>query len=250
MKRIIAMSIIQVLGSAYAFATTWETISHGYWDSPSVWLTGEVPANISNDTFFIKHPIAISQDLTFEPGAYMLIEDGGGICGHQKMTLLDNTQLTSYGILELDVFQVDGGNANFFGGFLTLTTSASVTGGSMAVVGATGVVGEWFECQLPFYAFLLNEPVHTEETGATTPINIYPNPFTDIITIENAIHESFSGDELSEMRIYDISGREIFKTKLTTGALNQFDLEFSKVGVYVLVIVNKDSVDSCKIIKH
>ena len=112
-KNSIKLSLILLLGNVCTYATTWETIDKGYWTDTAVWLNGAVPDTMSGDTFVINHPIVISQDLIFTSRAYILITQNGGICGHQKGTLLNSAKLITYGILELDDLVIDNvvGNA-------------------------------------------------------------------------------------------------------------------------------------------
>lgn len=251
MKKITLLLLIQILANTLSFATTWETISEGFWDNPSIWLNGEIPPTTSSDTFLIKHPIVVTEDLTFESGAYMLIETDGGICGHHKASVLNSAKITTYGILELDDLYINSGFVDCLGGTVLLTTSAIVTGtgAMMNVTGAMVIVGTWFECILPNYAFL-SQSVDTEEALLEKSIDVYPNPFTDILTVENPTNDLIVGEEPSEIKIYDLNGQEVFKGFLTDEGVNTFDLGFLSGGLYVLVVVNEEKVYSGKLVKH
>ncbi len=251
MKKIIVIFIIQLLANTFISATTWETVSHGFWEDESTWSGGNIPETTSSDTFLINHPIAITQDLIFESGADILIQEGGGICGHYKTTLFNNAQLITYGVLELDDLFVEGGFVGCYGGLVILASSAFLTGtGAQMIVDGAGVtIGDWFECHLPLYDFLLGNPVSTNETGISPSIEIYPNPFSDNITIENKIRELITSDEVTLIKIHDLNGREVFSTSLTMEPLNHFDLDFLTNGVYFLTITNKEKTYSKKIVK-
>jgi hypothetical protein len=246
MKKLITLFLIPFLGITYSQATTWETISFGFWQDSTVWLGGAVPDTTSGDTFIIKHAIVIDSDLTFESGAYMLIEKEGGICGHQIGTLLQNSTVVIYGILELDELYINSGFLRIYQGELILYTYAELKGqGAVLKVeeDARMVVGEWFDCVSPTFDFALDRTASTS-VEVKSSVSVYPNPFTNTITIK------ISNDNLTTVKVCDLSGKEVLKSYFTTHRINTLDLDFLKSGIYILTVANKDEAYVTKIIKN
>lgn len=247
MKKLVLVLIIQTFVMATSYATTWETSSKGYWQDASVWVGGVVPDTAISDTFLINHPIVIDNDLIFEPGAYMLIEKDGGICGHQIATVLSNAKLVVHGILELDELYVNSGFVRVFEGNVTLTTFAQIRGqgGTLKVEEeARMVVGEWFECRLPDYAFARTTTASIKKKVANNPIDIYPNPFTTTVVIENSTNEQ------SEIKVRDITGREVYSITLAFEGNNSIDLSFLTKGVYTLSISTIEGLYATRVVKR
>lgn len=256
MKKIrssLALSLIMMLVSTLSYATIWETASQGFWDSPSIWVNGTVPDTTSGDTFYIKHPIVVTNDLVFEEGAYVVIEENGGLCGHQKATVLKNAQIISYGVLELDDLLVNSGFVHCLAGKVILTTSARIMGtGAKVKIDSVAylAVGPWFDCVLPNYAFLLDETLSTNDSKISSGVKIYPNPFSSTITIENGSNELLKSENTRKVIIYDCIGKEAFNALITGDGINDLDLSFLSNGMYRISISNEAENLSATIIKH
>ena len=235
------LGVILFLGSYQSYATTWETIDKGFWTDTAVWLNGVVPDTISGDTFVINHPIVISQDLIFTSGAYILITQSGGICGHQKGTLFNSAKLITYGILELDDLVIDNGSMHCLAGNVILSTSAKVIGvnGKLQVeVTSSFAVGFWFECMLPDYAFVTEKTLKIDNQMVESRLQIHPNPFTHSITLQHMATATSKNDQLYRIIIYDYLGKEAFEQELQSVDSHQIILDFLKPGIYVVALTN------------
>lgn len=71
---------------------------------------------------------------------------------------------------------------------------------------------------------------------------IYPNPATDILTIETAGFGPYS------IRIYSMNGQEIY-TETYTGSIHEIDLSSFRKGIYFLSIRSEDHTVSRKVVK-
>ncbi|WP_379969727.1 T9SS type A sorting domain-containing protein [Epilithonimonas sp. UC225_85] len=104
------------------------------------------------------------------------------------------------------------------------------------------VSGQWMSGD---YNLILDEFVMSQGTLATSDItkkeyNIYPNPFKDVIFLDNA-------ESVKSVTVSDISGRKI---KTINEVSKEIKLSELKSGLYILTIDNKDgSKDQRKIIK-
>ena len=235
------LCIFLFLGSYQSYATTWETIDKGYWTDTAVWLNGAVPDTMSGDTFVINNPIVISQDLIFTSGAYILITQNGGICGHQKGTLLNSAKLITYGILELDDLVIDNGLMHCLAGNVILSSSAKVIGvnGKLEVeVASSFAVGFWFECMLPDYAFVTEKTLKIDKQMVESRLQIHPNPFTHSITLQHTVTINSQNNKPYRIIIYDYLGKEAFETDLQSLDSNQIILDFLKPGIYVVAMTN------------
>jgi hypothetical protein len=228
MKKLLTLSIILFTGTTNLFATTWETADRGFWADSSVWVGGIVPPHASNDTFLIKHPIVIDQNLIFNSGASVLIESDGGICGHYKTNVNSNASIFSYGILELDSLHVLGGLVTFKDGQLLLTEYARIeVSGARLKIDSAGImkVGIWFDCVLPSYAFLVDLKLNTEEVQLPSAVKVYPNPTSGILYIET--------DEPSTVSLYDSKGTLLLHTDDSSLKI-ELDISDFASGVYVV----------------
>lgn len=71
-------------------------------------------------------------------------------------------------------------------------------------------------------------------------IKIYPNPITDYVIIE--------GDELENIMIYDLIGRNCCEEKLTKLSINAINLNSLRNGIYIMKIKTKNNTVTQKII--
>lgn len=108
---------------------------------------------------------------------------------------------------------------------------------------ASLVVGIWFECLLPDYAFAIDQTVNISEKEQDRPVVIYPNPFKNTITIRNPV------DGASEIKVSDFLGRTIYVSSLVSQDENRIDLGFLNKGVYVITISNQDKEQNIRVIK-
>lgn len=88
------------------------------------------------------------------------------------------------------------------------------------------------------------ERVGLNEETQTVPAKIYPNPFSDALTIETS-----SNLQTHEVRISDVFGKEVKRTVVEDQ--KRLDLTDLKLGVYILTIkANGKPVETRKIIKE
>ena len=81
----------------------------------------------------------------------------------------------------------------------------------------------------------------TENSEIGNDVLIYPNPFTDIVTI--------TSQEKGEVEIYNVLGQEIFSKQLTTNNC-QLNLSSQPSGIYFVRIVTQEGIVSRKIVKE
>jgi len=80
-----------------------------------------------------------------------------------------------------------------------------------------------------------------EEEIANSLLTIYPNPFTDLITVTNAQNAS--------LEVFDITGKLLFN-KVVTEDEELIDLSHLASGVYYIITVLEDSTYASKIVKN
>ena len=73
-------------------------------------------------------------------------------------------------------------------------------------------------------------------------VTVYPNPFSDFISIEHAEADS-------EIKIFNILG-ELIKQEKTVGSANTLDLESLQPGVYILQVQDKSAISRQTIFKQ
>ena len=162
------------------YATTYTTAVNGNWNNPGCWLNAAVPNLSFSDTIIIKHHIVLSADLTLLNGAHLSIESTGGICGHVQFFVQANAGILKYGILEIDVLNMTGGDVNLLPpGNAIFTQYGVLTGGSLHT-SCDLSVGPWFDCQMPEYQFLNG----LNDTYEKLDLNLFPNPSMDNIAID------------------------------------------------------------------
>ena len=227
-------------------STTWETISSGFWNNPSIWSTGIAPPLVSADTFNITYHVAIQNNLAFNSGALLNIDSTGGICGHHKMTIYTGAKLMKYGILELDSLHISGGIGNLYSpGQVILTVNGYITGGSLSSFGCPFSVGPWFNCAQPEYSFVNG----IEEINTLNSIQICPNPTNNYSTISYELFENCG----VEILLLDVLGKEItlLKSNQSSGkynlTINSNDLNLAK-GMYFVKLKLDDEQKTIKLI--
>lgn len=215
-------------------ATVWQTKTFGDWENSNTWKGNQTPLFSSQDTFIIDHPIIISHDLLFASNAYLLINAGGGICGHHNVTVNSGVGVLKYGILELDTLFIPGGKVICRGpGDVILTCAGILTNnGSMDVNGCSLAVGPWFSCRLPEYSFAATGV--TGYAGVKESYTLSPNPGTTQLVLNGK-----ATDNNTYLEFTDQFGRPVCKYLITANNLSQHQVlvNFS-TGMYIWRLVN------------
>jgi len=115
------------------------------------------------------------------------------------------------------------------------------------------VLGDVFSNQAEIY-FDFNAPIITnnystevaEDNLGTSDFNlstikVYPNPVSDVLTIET----SFT---LSKISVYDIEGRKVLEVLQVN--TNQIDLSALRTGIYFVKVFSESNTETLKVIKH
>jgi hypothetical protein len=84
---------------------------------------------------------------------------------------------------------------------------------------------------LGFFIFSLPYPTLSINEITKEQFNIYPNPFSDYITIDN--------DKIKSVVVYTISGQQIYYQD--DGSFQNIDLSFLSDGVYILKMETTDN---------
>lgn len=235
-KKIFFTTIFTVLLAFIAKSTTWTTISNGFWNDPATWSTGIVPPLSSADSFNIKFPVAIQNNLTFNTGALLHIDSTGGICGHYKVTVKSGARISKFGILELDTLSIPGGIVTCQApGQVILTCYGIISnGGSFSVNGCSLAVGPWFNCLQPAYAFVLG----INEKDTNNPVVVYPNPNNGSFTL--TYHLSAVK---AELKIINLLGENVYRQYLY-GTEGSVEIKISELrqGFYFWEIVSEEGI--------
>lgn len=80
------------------YSTIYETKQDGHWVDSSIWMNGQLPTD--SDSIIIKHHITFSVDLSFQPGAYLIIDTSAVLCGYQQISFVCGAYLYNYGTLK------------------------------------------------------------------------------------------------------------------------------------------------------
>lgn len=236
----IMVSLCLIFFQCRLYATTYTTAVNGNWNNSGCWLNALVPAFSFSDTLLIKHHIVLPSDLTLLSGAYLRIESTGGICGHVQVHVNTNAGILKYGILEIDVLNMSGGDVNLLPpGNAIFTQYGVLTGGSLNAT-CNLSVGPWFECQMPEYQFLngLNDITKKIE------LILFPNPSTHFISID--LPASTTPYELT---IVDMNGTIVLQKQLDykQTALNVSEL---KSGLHFIQLIGTDIYAVSKFCKY
>lgn len=95
-----------------------------------------------------------------------------------------------------------------------------------------------------FLAKLNCKSLGIDKQNNTSPTSVYPNPATDVVTIETS--ENLS---LSELAIVDMSGREHINLQITE-PITQIDVRSLPGGVYMIKLAGLKGVQICKFVKE
>jgi hypothetical protein len=104
-----------------------------------------------------------------------------------------------------------------------------------------------------------SDPILSVLEPPVTPIKItaYPNPFTDVININNVdansiitIHD-FNGRVVYNQQVYELTGRPVYSQEMVENqTTHRINLGFLNTGIYILTVRNKNMSSSFKIIKR
>jgi hypothetical protein len=238
-KYCLFLSLVMCFNCAYSI--TWTTTASGYWNNGLIWKGNSSPSFHTSDTLIIKHPIVLTEDLILKSKAYLLIEGGGGICGHKNITVNSGAHILKYGILELDTLYIPGGKVNCLGpGQVTLYKYAVITnGGFLSVSGCQFSVGPWFDCVLPEYNFVLT---NISEIKALD-FKIFPNPNSG-----NFILQLPRAEETTFIEVIDLSGRIIYRTLEPANGSEEIKINGLAKGIYICKISRNNQFDFKKIL--
>jgi hypothetical protein len=211
-----------------AGATRWQTSSPGYWRQTTTWMGQAVPPYTSGDTFIITYPVIFDQSLVFNAGAYVQIEAGGGLCGHQNVTMHAGSYMLKYGLLELDTMYIPGGHVLcklpkevIFSRYGIITN-----GGSLTIDSCGLAVGPWFQCKLPEYHFQDATAVSSEQQKHL--ISLFPNPNNGSFILNGELPQ---GNAI--LQLTDVAGRCVHVDVSATGAGNGREIHTSlPAGLY------------------
>lgn len=229
--RNILLFLIFTTFTSWASATTWHTISTGYWNQSSIWLNGNIPPLHSSDSIYIHHHVALTDDITLTNGGYLKVDSSAGICGHITLTIGLNAIMHKYGYCQIDTLLIPGGDVDFYPpGYSIFSMWGQITnGGSFSLNGSGLTVGAWFQCQ--------KGPVSAEE-NENYSLNVYPNPFKDELFIENPT------SSLLKIKIYDALGNLLLFSDEKTISTSHFPS-----GIYFIEIETDEAILRKKIIK-
>jgi len=212
-------------------ATAWMTSTFGSWNNGATWNGGIAPLYSISDTFYIMHPITIDQQLTLQPGAFLYIHNGAGICGHEFMLMENNSEVHNFGIIEIDSMYIIGGSLiNTNPGYVYFSHILHITSGGYLNNNGGGMHGgPWFECHQPEYSYLTG----IEEAVTETDLLIYPNPATDELHFNKPSFAEY-------LLISDMSGRYITTYKLNNDS-ESVPLNSYSNGLYLLTFYDADN---------
>ena len=83
--------------------------------------------------------------------------------------------------------------------------------------------------EVPNYDTILDGKVRSPEKSEELSINIYPNPFTDILTID------LNGNDITEVEVLSLDKKQVLTTHVTEPTI-VINLSELKVGLYILRI--------------
>ena len=118
------------------------------------------------------------------------------------------------------------------------TQSITITTGGTYTVNVTNSSG----CSSSDVIQIISDPCASMEQLEEWALKVYPNPSSEIVTIE-------SNEILKHIYLFDSNGKLVYSSN---GLENTFSIDFTKLdaGVYELKLVNANSVVWKKLIKH
>jgi len=161
--------------SSSVSSKTFETLASGNWSDSSVWVNSDIPSYTILDTVILKDSIRFDHDISLTDNSMMLIDRGGGLCGHHKISLHNGSSLHNAGILEVDSLIIfEGYFLNFGRGellwnnIMILTSEEGGTGSAYFTDSSHGCGCHWDDC---FVA-----PLHEYEGN---PVQAHNEPIPD-----------------------------------------------------------------------
>ena len=98
----------------------------------------------------------------------------------------------------------------------------------------------YYDNDYPFEFTTLSGTRIRSSEKSSTQLELYPNPFTDIINIQ--------GNDGEALELYDIQGRLVVYKELNNG-LNQITMNSLQSGTYIYKLVSKQNIKSGKLVK-
>jgi hypothetical protein len=187
-----------------------------------------VPQFQQSDTLVLLHPVVLQQDLDLPTNSHIHISPGGGLCGHQKITMQPHSSMLVEGILELDsIFLFTAQVRTTYSSRVTLYRYAHITG-TGALWSNFGVtrVGPWFDCKLPEFAFAVNTKPVLEQQPVC---QVFPNPAYDKLTVETEVPVL--------LNLYNLAGRSVLSEDIE--ATWQIPISNLPKGLYSCVVTTK-----------
>jgi hypothetical protein len=137
-------------------------------------------------------------------------------------TITENVGMLETGVFDTYQWYIDG---NIQNGETSSSITITVAGDYTVEVTDNGCEGT----SAPYDVITVGVNEHANATAAT-----YPNPFTNVVTVEL---NGFEGQ--TEITVVDMTGRVVFSS-METAAKAQFNLEYLSSGTYGLVVRGED----------
>jgi hypothetical protein len=204
-----------ILLSVYSsvFSKTFQTVANGNWSDSLVWFANEVPPYSTSDSIHIKDSILFDQDIFITGNSLLLVDSGGGLCGHHTINVYTGTSFCNAGIVEVDSLMIYGGYfLNFgFGNLLFKKLMRVTNGGSAAFVDSSHGCGcNWEDC----FVEGSNDGETTQPADSVTvrecTARAYPTPGDGTLRLEYNLFNN------GWFTLYNTAGQLIDKKELKT----------------------------------
>jgi hypothetical protein len=210
--RKVSVSVLILFFSFHSNASVITTVADGYWSDSAVWSGGMMPGFSVSDTVEINHCILYYESLQLNPGAFLTIKDSGKICGHHNIYMKPGSEFDVFGRVYYDTLFVQGyfylkNNLQAWVAQLTRVTAP----GHALIIGPAGCINYIFtySCE---YDSILSQSTDTITAAGSNKIEVYPNPFTEAITVKTIA-------DIDLLDITDNKGRLILRRKFTENYL-------------------------------
>jgi hypothetical protein len=175
----------------HLFANKIFTVADGNWEDSTVWLNGNPPGYSFNDTIEIKHCIFYNENLQLNYGAFLTIQDSGKICGHHNIYSKPGSEFDVFGRIYFDTLFNEGywyinNNNQAWIGLYWISYSYA----SFLFVGPAIFTNSSFTCSCEYDSIppLPHDTFTVVNDSFGIEIEVYPNPFNEIIHIKtNAV---------------------------------------------------------------